>query len=300
MLAQDGLAALIGRYAATDGIHETAIPRLALIRSSTPTEPIHALHEPALCIVVQGHKQVMLADRIYSYGPDRFLVVSVDVPIVGQVTEASVDRPYLCFRLDFDPGVLNALIIEAGSDVPVRESSGAGLCLDRVTPELLGAATRLVGLLATPRDIPVLAPLAEREILYRLLVGSQGARLREIAHPESRLQQVNRAIAWIKQNFHKPFRIEQVAREARMSPSALHQHFKTVTAMSPLQYQKQLRLQEARRLILGHAMDAATAGHNVGYGSPSQFSREYSRLFGAPPIRDIARMRAMPAHAGEI
>ncbi|RDJ22141.1 AraC family transcriptional regulator [Bosea caraganae] len=300
MTEQNALADLIARYATSDGTHATAIPRLSLIRMSTPTEPIHALHEPALCIVVQGRKQVMLGDRIYRYGPEQYLVVSVDVPIVGQVTEASPGEPYLCFRLDLDPGVLGALIMEAGLDSGASDNPGAGLCLDPVTPELLSAASRLVTLLAAPRDAPILAPLAEREILYRLLTGSQAPRLREIAHAESKLQQVNRAIGWIKRNYDKPFRIDNVAQEARMSASALHQHFKAVTAMSPLQYQKQLRLQEARRLILGQAMDAATAGHNVGYDSPSQFSREYSRLFGAPPIRDIARMRAAPESAALI
>lgn len=300
MTEQKALADLIARYAASDGIHATPIPRLSLIRVSNPTEPIHALHEPALCIVVQGRKQVILGDRIYRYGPEQYLVVSVDLPIVGQVVEATPDRPYLCFRLDLDPGVLAALILEAGQGSGAGEKPAAGLCLDPVTPELLAAAGRLVALLATPHDIAILAPLAEREILYRLLTGSQAQRLREIAHAESKLQQVNRAIGWIKRNYHKPFRIENVAREARMSASALHQHFKAVTAMSPLQYQKQLRLQEARRLILGQAMDAATAGHNVGYESPSQFSREYSRLFGAPPIRDIARMRTSPESPAQI
>lgn len=300
MTEQSVLADLIARYAAEDGSHATAIPRLSLIRMSNPTEPIHALHEPALCIVAQGRKQVMLGDRIYRYGPEQYLVVSVDVPIIGQVTEASVNEPYLCFRLDLDPGVLGALIMEAGLGSGAGEAPASGLCLDVVTPELLSAAARLVALLATPRDAAILAPLAEREILYRLLTGSQAPRLREIAHAESRLQQVNRAIGWIKRNYQKPFRIESVAREARMSPSALHQHFKAVTAMSPLQYQKQLRLQEARRLILGQAMDAATAGHNVGYDSPSQFSREYSRLFGAPPIRDAARLRVSPESAAQI
>lgn len=292
MIEQTALAEMIARYATSDGIHATAIPRLTLIRLSTPTEPIHALHEPALCIVVQGRKQVILGDKIYRYGPEQFLVVSVDVPIIGQVTEASPEKPYLCFRLDLDPGVLAALIMEAGPAPGADEAAAPGLCLDLVTPELLSAAARLVALLAMPRDVPILAPLAEREILYRLLTGSQGPRLREIARAESRLQQINRAIGWIKRNYHKPFRIESVAREARMSPSALHQHFKAVTAMSPLQYQKQLRLQEARRLILSAALDAASAGFRVGYESPSQFSREYSRLFGAPPLRDVARLRA--------
>lgn len=300
MTEQSELADLIARYASGDGSHATAIPRLSLIRMSNPTEPIHALHEPALCIIAQGRKQVMLGDRIYRYGPEQYLVVSVDVPIIGQVTEASQDEPYLCFRLDLDPGVLGTLIMEAGLESDAGEGPASSLCLEIVTPELLSAAARLVALLATPRDAPILAPLAEREILYRLLTGGQAPRLREIAHAESRLQQVNRAIGWIKRNYHKPFRIESVAREARMSPSALHQHFKAVTAMSPLQFQKQLRLQEARRLILGQAMDAATAGHSVGYDSPSQFSREYSRLFGAPPIRDAARLRVSPEGAAQI
>jgi transcriptional regulator GlxA family with amidase domain len=163
-----------------------------------------------------------------------------------------------------------------------------------VTPPVIDAAVRLLRLLETPADIPVLAPLAEREILYRLLVGDQTSRLRQIAFAESKLQQVNRAIGWIKQNFRAPFSIEALAAEARMSASALHEHFKTVTSMSPLQYQKQLRLQEARRLILLQSLDAAMAGHTVGYDSPSQFSREYKRLFGAPPARDIARLRASP------
>jgi AraC-like DNA-binding protein len=160
-----------------------------------------------------------------------------------------------------------------------------------LAPPLLDALIRLARLLETPNDIPILAPLVEREILYRLLTGEYGGRLRQIATADHRLVAVNRAISWLRQNYASPFRIETVAREARMSPSALHHSFKSVTAMSPLQYQKQIRLQEARQLMLGQAMDAATASHHVGYESPSQFSREYSRLFGAPPSRDIARLK---------
>lgn len=297
------LAALIERYATTDGVHPTAIPRVHLIRVSRPTEPIHVLHEPALCIVAQGRKQVMLGESVYAYGPEQYLVVSVDLPIVGQVTEAAPDQPYLCLRLDLDPAMLSALMLDAGgtpdrtaaeSREEDRRATGAGLSLSTVTPELLDSAVRLLRLLAAPRDIPILAPLAEREILYRLLTGDQSAQFRQIALADGKLQRVNRAIRWIKQNFAEPFSIDRVAAEARMSPSALHQHFKAVTAMSPLQYQKQLRLQEARRLIVSRAMDAATAGFNVGYESPSQFSREYRRMFGAPPLRDVARLRAAP------
>ncbi|WP_439499361.1 AraC family transcriptional regulator [Bosea sp. (in: a-proteobacteria)] len=290
---QQELAALVSGLAPQDGMHQTAIPRLFLIRSAQPTEPLHALHEPAVCIIVQGAKQVMLGERVYRYDATRYLIVSVDLPVVGQVIEASLEAPYLCIRLDLDPGVLGALMLEADpSGAASAAAPGSGLALDPVTPALLDALTRLVRLLETPADIAILAPLAEREILYRLLGGEAGGRLRQIALGESKLQQVNRAIGWIKRNYDKSFDLETVASQARMSPSALHQHFKAVTAMSPLQYQKQLRLQEARRLILSAALDAASAGFRVGYESPSQFSREYSRLFGAPPLRDVARLRA--------
>jgi AraC-like DNA-binding protein len=293
--AQLEFAKLIERSAHTDGIHPTALPRVSLIRASQASEPIHVLHEPAICIIAQGRKQVMSGGNVFVYDRAQYLVVSVDVPIVGQIIEASKDRPYLCFLLSLDVGILGALMMEANLPAPRPGEPQASVFLSDVTSELLDAAVRLVRLLDSPRDIPILAPVAEREILYRLLIGPQGARLRQIAVADSRLQQVGRAISWLKRNFREPFRIEDLAREARMSPSALHQHFKTVTSMSPLQYQKQLRLQEARRLILAQAMDAALAGHSVGYDSPSQFSREYRRLFGAPPIRDVQRLRASEA-----
>lgn len=285
------LAALIGRFADSDGLHATAIPRLSLIRVSQPTEPLHVLHEPALCLIAQGRKQVMLGSEVYRYDSAQYLVVSIDLPVVGQVIEATPEEPYLCVKLELDPVAIGALMLEAAPALSQEARPGPGLTLSPVTPALLDAAVRLAGLLASPADIPVLAPLAEREILYRLMTGGQADRLRQIAMAESKLQQVNRAIGWIKRNYRKAFSIEIVAAEARMSPSALHQHFKAVTAMSPLQYQKQLRLQEARRLILANAYDAASAGFEVGYDSPSQFSREYSRLFGAPPLRDAARLR---------
>jgi AraC-like DNA-binding protein len=236
----------------------------------------------------------MLGSQVFEYDPAKYLVVAVDAPIVGQVTEATPEMPYLCLRLDLDPALLGQLMLEAGISAAPGEPVSRSVQLSTVTPELVDAMVRLVRLLEQPKDIGVLAPLAEREILYRLLLGEQGERLKQIAVAESRVQQINRAIGWIKNNFREPFRIETVAAEARMSPSALHAHFKAVTAMSPLQYQKQMRLQEARRLILSNAADAATAGHSVGYDSPSQFSREYARTFGLPPIRDIARMKAMP------
>lgn len=289
------LASLIERYAATDGLHHTALPRVLLIRASHPTYPLHVLQQPAICIVVQGRKQVMLGAHVYTYDSSAFIVSSVDVPVIGQVIEATEEKPYLCFVLTLDPVMLAALVLEAAIPAPrPSETPGLALSLSPVTPELLDATIRLVRLLGTPRDIPILAPLAEREILYRLLCDENNQRLREIALADSKFTQVSRAIDWIKQNFRESVRIERVAAEARMSASALHAHFKSVTAMSPLQYQKRLRLQEARRLIMAGAHDAASAGFAVGYASASQFSREYRRLFGAPPARDIARLKDLP------
>lgn len=280
-----------------DGAHESEIPRVKLFRFSSPTEPLHALHEPAICLVVQGKKRVLIGDQALDYDSGRFLAASVDVPVVGQVIEATAEAPYLCFKLEIDRAALAALALEMGpSDFG---DPAPGVALSPTTPELLDAAIRLLRLHETPRDIPMLAPLAERELLYRLLAGEYGARLRQLAHADSKLSQVNRAIHWIKQNFREAFSVEALASEARMSTSALHLHFKQVTSLSPLQYQKQMRLQEARRLIFVEAMDAASAGHEVGYDSPSQFSREYRRLFGAPPVQDVTRLReaALPIGA---
>ena len=291
---QSELARLIARHIRTDGLQMTAIPRLALLRSSQPSEPLPTVYEPALCVVGQGRKQVILGEEVYFYDQEQYLVVSVDLPVVSQVIQATPAKPYLCLKFDLDTNQLSALMMELGtsmSPAPRPERLGRGLSINPTDPLLLEAMIRLLRLLETPQDIPILAPLLEREILYRLLVGAYSNRVRQIALTDNRVVSVNRAISWLKQNYAAPFRIETLAREARMSPSALHHSFKAVTAMSPLQYQKQLRLQEARRLMLGQALDAATASHHVGYESPSQFSREYSRLFGAPPSRDIARLK---------
>lgn len=287
------LAALIERFTSEDGTRATPIGPMSLIRISRPTEPIHAVHKPALCVIAQGSKRVMLAEEVYRYDPARYLVISVDLPIVGQVLEASRARPYLCFRLDLDPGEIGALLVEAGLPAPRGEPTERGLFLGRTSLPLIDAVLRLVRLLEAPRDIPILAPLVIREILYRLLQSEQGERLRRVVVVDSQAQRVAKAIGWLKRNYAQTLRIEALARDVHMSPSALHHRFKAVTAMSPLQYQKQLRLEEARRLMLGELTDAATAAYRVGYESPSQFSREYSRLFGAPPSRDVARLRGL-------
>ncbi|MEP2829065.1 AraC family transcriptional regulator [Parvibaculum sp.] len=289
------LVSLIDQFAPEDGAAPTALPRLHLARVTNPTEPMHALQEPALCIAGQGRKQMILGDRIYGYEPSNYLLVSADLPVVGCVMEASPEKPYLGMRLDLDPAALSALILDMDRQGKVSDAPGSGILMSPLDDSLLDAAIRLLRLLAHPADAPILAPLIEREIHYRLLGGDQAVRLRQIALADSKFNQVNRAINWIKQNYTRPFRIETVAAEARMSPSSLHEHFKAVTAMSPLQYQKQIRLQEARRLIMAQAVDAATAAHLVGYDSPSQFSREYNRLFGAPPMRDAERLRTSPA-----
>ena len=272
-------------------MHQTGIPRVCLYRASRVTEPIHSVYEPSLCIVAQGRKQSMVGDKVYVYDDAKYLVISVDVPIINQLVDATPERPFLCLRFNLDPGAIAALMIERNISHADHEHPGPALVISNLTLELIDASVRMLRLLDTPSDIPALAPLIEGEILYRLLKGEQTAKLGHIAFAESKLQQVNRAIAWIKRNFREPFSIDAAAAEARMSPSALHLHFKAVTTYSPLQYQKQLRLQEARRLILAQSLDAAAAAFSVGYESPSQFSREYRRLFGAPPARDGRRLR---------
>jgi AraC-like DNA-binding protein len=286
------LAQLIEQYTGTDGIHTTAIPRLILYRASQIEEPMHAIYEPAVCVVAQGRKQAIAGEDVYVYDAEKYLLVSVGVPAVGRILKASPDEPFLCLALGLDPAAIAALMLESEMQRAGREQPEAALAVSTLDPQLLDACFRLLALLESPRDIPILAPLAEKEILYRLLRGDQAARMGQIACAESRLHDVNRAINWIKRNFRMAFSVETVASEARMSPSALHQYFKTVTGTSPLQFQKHIRLLEARRLMLSQAMDAAVAAHTVGYESPSQFSREYRRLFGAPPLRDIAQLKA--------
>lgn len=288
----DELKEAIAQFATEDGIQATPISGLHIVRLSHPSNAVPGVATAALCIVAQGRKRVIAGDRVLNYDAENFLVITVDTPTVGQVVEASPEAPYLCIKLDLDPAEIAALLIDVGGLAPGAGDAEPSLAVSRVTDDLLDPAIRLVKLLGRPGDIQVLGPMIKREILYRLLQTEQATKLQQIAVAESRLQQVNRAIGWIKRNFSESFAIETLAAEARMSTSALHLHFKAVTAMSPLQYQKQIRLQEARRLMFTEAMDAATAGHRVGYDSPSQFSREYARLFGAPPLRDVARLKA--------
>ena len=290
------LAALLERFANDDGVTSTAIPGLSLFRATAPTEPLHCLYEPALAIVVQGRKQAMLGDAVYLYGQAQYLVVSLDLPVIGQVIEASEAVPYLAMRMDLEPAHISALLLEF--DHPAGEQGcPRGIAVSSLDDSLQDAMVRLLSLLDTPQDIAVLAPLIQREILYRLLMGERGGQLRQIACVGSHSQRIAKAVGWLKNNFDRALSIEALASEVSMSISALHHHFKAATAMSPLQFQKQLRLQEARRLMLAEGFDAATAGSRVGYESPSQFSREYSRLFGSPPKRDLLSLRGRAAEA---
>ncbi|RON48826.1 AraC family transcriptional regulator [Pseudomonas frederiksbergensis] len=286
------LASLMKRFAPEYGVHPTAIKDVHLIRSDHPTEDLHSIHKPGLCVIVDGRKEVRLGAERYFYDALNYLVVSVTLPLAGKVIEASPERPYLCLRLDIDPAQICRLIADVGSTAaPTTTPSGRGLFLDRIDAPLLDAVLRLLRLLDTPDDIAALAPLAQQEIFYRLLCGEQGQRLHEIAIPDSQTHRISRAIEWLNRHYAEPLSIERLAQLINLSTSALHHRFKSVTAMSPLQYQKQLRLQEARRLLLAQDSDVSSVGYKMGYESPSQFSREYSRLFGASPSKDMARLR---------
>lgn len=269
----------------------TDIPGLTLYRYEEPTPPKSAMYEPSICLATQGAKRVLLGDEAFIYDRQHFLITSIDLPTVVQIIQASREKPCLGLVLKLDLREISQLMVDSSLSQPRPQQSNRGMATGKVTLPLLAAFQRLIDLLDEPRDIPILSPIIQREILYRLLVGEQGARLRQMALAGSQSHQVARAVHWLKNNFKKPLRIEALATQANMSVSTFHHHFRTLTAMSPLQYQKWLRLSEARRLMLTECLDAATAAFQVGYESPSQFSREYSRLFGAPPLRDIAALR---------
>lgn len=295
---QAELIDLVSRHAGSDGLHETAIAPLHLLQASAPAQPLPAIYEPGLLVAVQGSKQAMLGGERFRYDPLHGLLVTVTMPIVGQIIEASAERPYLCIRLNLHLPDLAALVLEAdAAGGAIAACPPRGLQVWRVTDSLLDAVVRLLRLLDTPHDLPVLAPLVLREIHYRVLSGDLGPGLRQLVVADGHGQRIARAIDLLKRRYAEAVSIEEVADAAHMSTSSLHQHFKSVTALSPLQFQKQLRLHQARRLMLAEGLDAASAGHRVGYESPSQFSREYRRLFGAPPRAEIAGLRTSAAAA---
>ena len=283
------LAALIARHSPGDGEHHVTLARVGLIRSSSVTEPLHTLYEPSCCIVAQGRKRATAGETHHVYDAAHYLVVGVDLPVIGAVIEASADAPYLSLRLELNRDLLAEMV--QGQPVGADDTKGAGV--SEATPQLIDAAARLLRLLDAPEDA-ALAPLIEQEILHRLLNGSQGGILRQIANGESRLSQIRRAVDFIRQNYGTPFAIEDLASIAAMSQSSFYEHFRSVTAMSPLQFRTHIRLQEARRLMVMDGITAAEAGFRVGYESPSQFNRDYVRVHHVPPRQDVARMMGEP------
>jgi AraC-like DNA-binding protein len=291
--ALEALGKSVARWTDKEGLLGTAISALSLARRDAPTEPTSYIYEPSLCVIAQGVKRVLLGDDTYVLDVHHFLITAVDLPTVVQILHASRAQPYLSLLVKLDQREMAQLMVDSHLPPPRAQYSSRGMATGAVTGPLLSACQRLLDLLAAPQDIPILAPLIQREILYRLLVGDQGARLRQIASVGNQSHQIAQAIEWLKRHYTLPLRIDDLAAHAHMSPSTFHHHFRVLTAMSPLQYQKWLRLNAARRLMLTERLDAATAAFEVGYESPSQFSREYSRVFGAPPLRDITSLRHM-------
>jgi AraC-like DNA-binding protein len=298
--SMDELRALLCRHG-EDAITQTPIPRVQIRVGATTTGPLPTMFPPMICFVLQGAKRMMVGDKSLVYRGHSDLVVSVDLPATGQVVEATADQPYIAIGLLLDPAVIAALLIDMPADLrgapPAQDSASAsgGACagfgISPLTPDLIDPLLRLMRLLDQPRDIAILAPLVERELLYRVMLGPQGGRLREVGLADSRLSQVRRAIEWMRRNFAQPLRIEKLAGHVGMSESTFHRHFKAVTTISPLQYHKQIRLQEARRRLLAEPNDVTRVAFAVGYESASQFNREYARQFGLPPGRDAARLR---------
>ena len=285
----DELASLITRHAG-EGITETALPGVRIMRSETPTEPLGHVADPSLALVVGGAKAARINERRLSYGVGQYLVIGVELPIVAHITHATAEQPFLGMGLDLHPGPIAALLLEAGPARPL-EGPSFGLAISDVTAPLRDAMTRLLALADEPAHAAALAPVYEREILWRALTGPQGGLVRQIGLADSRLTHVARAIRFIREHFAEPIRIEQLAELAAMSPSSLHRHFRAVTGMTPIQFQKQIRLQQARSRLLAEPDDVAGAGFAVGYESASHFNREYRRMFGVPPGRDARALR---------
>src|SRR5215218_6351926 len=288
---RDELIERVARAVGDDGTVET-LGRLRLLRHSSPTLKEHGVSSPAFCVIAQGSKEVLLGDDCYRYDANHYLITAAALPTATRVTEASEERPYLGIVLGLDPALVGSVMVEAGHPAPGDRTAVRAFDVSPLDAGLLDAVLRLVGLLDSPVDeARFLRPLVTREIVFRLLKGEQGDRLRQIAVLGGHSHLIARALERLREDFDQPLRIEDIARELGMSVSGFHHHFKVVTAMSPLQFQKQLRLQEARRLMLGDDLDAASAGYRVGYGDASHFTREYKRLFGAPPVRDVERLR---------
>lgn len=287
---RDDLLARIARVVREDGTVEL-LKGLHLNRASSVKGPLHSVYEPVFCVIAQGSKEVFLGSERYRYDPYHYLLVTAELPIVGRILDASPERPYLSLRLALDSILVGSVMVEAGHSFPQKQADVRAINVSALDAGLLDAVVRLVRLLDTPTEAPFLGPLITREIIYRLLMGEQGDRLRQIAAPGGHTHRIVRAIERLRTELDQPIRMDDIARDLGMSVSGFHHHFKAVTAMSPLQYQKRLRLQEARRLMLGESLDAASAAGRVGYYDASYFNREYKSLFGLPPMRDVERLR---------
>ncbi|PZE19539.1 AraC family transcriptional regulator [Paenibacillus xerothermodurans] len=289
---RDELAELIERHAGQDGVFETAIPSLFIVRVSQVTQPVYRVYKPALCFIARGFKDVLLAQERYEYGPADYLISSMNLPVIGHVIKASPHAPYLSLKLEFTQNQILEVLHEGGVQIAPQEGTKRAMFVGEIELSILDAIMRLARLLDKPKDIPFLAPFYTKEILYRLLQGQYGITLAQIAMEGSSTYRIREAINQIIHNVDKPLRIEELAEIANMGISTFHRHFKEATAMSPLQFQKQLRLQEARRILMSESTDAADVAFRVGYESASQFSREYARMFGFPPREDIKRLKA--------
>lgn len=285
-----GLAKRLLERGVEEGEFVTSIPNLTLYRFDQRSKPTGYLLEPSICLILQGAKRVVLGDHEHVYGADRFFVTSIDLPVIAQILKASATEPYVGMVFKLDRMEITRLVMENPSLVAKTAQAGQPIELGMLSKPLFGAIERMVDLLEEPEFIPTLSPLMQREILFRLLMTECGPKIRQIATGGSPTSQIHRVIEWIKGNLPEKLRVEDLASQAGMSVSTLHHHFRLLTALSPLQFQKRLRLNEARRLMLNESLDVATAAFEVGYESPSQFSREYSRMFGAPPLRDIRNL----------
>jgi AraC-type DNA-binding domain-containing proteins len=281
-----------GAIAIPHGVFVSPLPSLALFRIDAPTQPMSIMNEPSVCLVAQGAKRVYLGDRSYLYDADHFLIIALDVPIISEVVKASVEEPCFSLMLRLDQKTIAQLMVDATIKVPRAAPSGRALAVSEVGLPLINAFLRLIDLAQEPGSVAALRPLIEKEIAFRLLVGEQGPQLRQIASAGCQSFEIARAIEWLKENYARSIKVEELAELCTMSASSFHRHFRTLTSMSPLQYQKTIRLHEARRLMLAERLDAASAAYRVGYESPSQFSREYNRLFKASPLRDIKALQS--------
>jgi AraC-like DNA-binding protein len=290
-VAIKSLAESIARCTQNGDQDPTRVPGLSIFQRENLTGPFSFRYEPSICLAVQGAKSVIIGDESYVYDAHHYLITSVHLPTTVQVLEATPEKPFLGLMLKLDLREISQLMVDSNLPQPRPQQSSRGMATGEITLPLIRTFQRLIELLDEEQDIPILASVIQREIMYRLLVGDQGERLRQIVSAGSKSQQIARVIEWLQSNFTLPLRVEELAEQANMSTTSFHNHFRSITALSPLQFQKQLRLQEAKRLMLADHMDAANAAFLVGYESPSQFSREYNRLFGAPPVRDITTLR---------